>query len=462
MNKIEKKQLLFSSIVFLLMIIMTFWYILQIDKIKYSSPSVVVTFFIIGAITIFNVIRDDKPFSLNKVFWYFNFFFLFLAPLLQYFGGYQPWNYYISESIYFKCNLLIILWMVIYTIINIYIDSKKKLKDNYKEKVLETSKKEIPKLIVYSMIAIAILIALIGFGNMFVREGNAVDIGSDLINSITSKFLRSIPIFCLAIYMLLVKKQKTKRSIFIMLILATLVLISNFPTSISRYWIGASYLGLVLILFKDKMKNRAFDIILIFTLAVVFPFFTLFKNNDLMTVLSNRMVLSIDKMFYNVDFDAYSMFARIIIYTKDFGFEYGHQLLCTLFFFIPRAIWVTKPYPTGMVVATKQDAFFTNLSSPLISEAYIDFGIIGVIIYAIIISYIISKLDNIYWKRKDSNNIGLIDITYPFMLGFMLFLQRGSMQPVVTHAFSFYLFIAMKYTIPKFIKRGKPNEMLNN
>lgn len=462
MNKITKKQLLYSYIVLVLILIMTYWYISQIKIVENLSFGVISTFFCIGIISIINIIKDNKPFSLNKVFWYFNFFFLFLAPLLQYFGGYHPWNYNISDNIYFKCNLLIIMWMLIYMAVNILVDSKKKLKENKKEQVVQTTKNEIIKLFVFSIIAIGILISLIGFNNMFLRESNAVEIGSDLINSIVSKFLRSIPLFSLAIYLLLVKKQKARKSILVLLLFGILVLISNFPTSISRYWIGASYLGLALIYFKDKMKNRVFDIILIITLAVIFPFFTLFKNNDLMTVINSKMVLSIDQMFFNVDFDAYSMFARIVMYTKDFGLEYGHQLLCSLFFFIPRAIWVTKPYPTGVMVATKQGAFYTNLSSPLISEAYVDFGVIGVVIYAIMIAYIISWLDNLYWKKKENSNIGLIEVTYPFMLGFMLFLQRGSMQPVITHAFSFYLFIIMKYLLTKNLKRGKTNEVLNN
>lgn len=461
MIKLSKKQILYSYIIFIIIAIMTYGLISQTNKIENLNIGVIITFLCIGLIVVFNIIRDTKPYSLNKIFWYFNFFFLFLSPLLQYIGGYYPWNFYIENDVYLKCNCLILIWMILYTFGNVILDSKNKVKN--KEKILNISNNEMLKSIIFSFIAFLILVILVGFKNLFLRENNTIDIGSDLINSIVQKFLRSIPVFSLALYIILTKKRKCKKSNIKFAILLILTIILNFPSSISRYWIGAVYLGLILTYFNKKMKNRTFDIIIIVTIAVIFPFFTLFKRNDIVTVFRSNIFLSIEEIYYNVDFDAYSMFARIIMYTKAFGFEYGKQLLCSLFFFIPRAIWINKPFPTGVMVATKQRAFYTNLSSPLISEAYVDFGSIGVCLYAIIISIIISYLDNIYWKREESNSVTLIEIIYPFMLGFILFLQRGAMQPVITHAFSFYLYIILRYLISKKNKKEEKNsEVFNN
>lgn len=460
MIKITKKQILYSLIIFVAIVLITYGFIAQISTIKNHNIGVISTFICIELITIFNIIRDNKAFSLNKVFWYFNFFFLFLAPLIQYLSGYYPWNYIVSDNIYLRCNFLIIMWMIIYTFVNIIIDSKNTV--NVKIKELTISNKELKKGLLISAIAFIFLVLLIGFKSLFLMETNTVDLGNDMFNSIVSKFLRSIPVFSLAIYIIMRQKRKCSNSKIYLILLLILTILLNFPTSISRYWIGAVYLGLLLVYAKNHIKNRTFDIMLLLVIIVVFPLFSLFKRYDLITVLSDNSLFSVESIFNDVDFDAYSMFARIIIYTKNFGFEFGHQLLCTVFFFIPRAIWVTKPYPTGVMVATKQGTFYTNLSSPLISEGYVDFGIIGVIFYAIILAIIVSKLDNVYWKRNTDGKISIIEITYPFMIGFMLFLQRGSMQPVITHAFSFYLYIMAKYYLTKFRKRGNANEMFNN
>ena len=443
MNKISTKNLTYAFVITIIIIMMTYVLISGIDKKNGLDKEIIITFYGIGIISVINILRDSKPFSLNKVFWYFNFFFLFLAPLIQYMGGYYPWDYYIDDGIFKQCNFLIILWMLLYMFINIKIDSKKQVLKE--EKIL-------------SLGAFLILTLLVGVKNLFFRGTNTIDIGSDLTNSIVQKFLRSIPVFSLSIYIILTQKKESKKSKFIFLLLTALVIILNFPTSMSRYWIGTIYLGIAVVLFKEHIKNRTFDIAIIVGLAVIFPAFTLFKRYDIFTVFKDKMLLGMGNVYYNVDFDAYSMFARIIMYTKEYGFEMGKQLSCSLFFFIPRAIWISKPYPTGVMVATRQGANFTNLSSPLISEAYIDFGVLGVIAFSIAISYIISKLDNKYWKKEhDKNSISIIEITYPFMIGFLVFLQRGSLQPVVTHAFSFYLYIILKYIISKFTitKKGK-------
>ena len=460
MNKISKKYLMYSYFVFLLIIIMTYYIISKINLVDGLNNWVIITFLINGGISVINIIRDNKPFSLNKIFWYFNFFFLFLSPLIQYLSGYKPWNFYISDDILLKSNLLISVWIIIYMFVNMIMDSKHEIQ--YKNRYFYVSKNEIKNMILFSIASIVLLIVFIGFGNLFVRQSNYIELGDDLINSLVSKFLRSIPIFGTTIYILMREKNKCKKNRLLLLIFISLTIVANFPSSISRYWIGTVYIGLLLLFLKDKIKNRSFDFLLIFVITVVFPFFTLFKRNDLLTVLNGNIFLPIEQVFNNVDFDAYSMFARIIIYTKTFGFEYGHQLICTLFFFIPRSIWHNKPFPTGVMVATKQNVFYTNLSSPLISEAYVDFGIIGVFVYAIIISYVISFLDNKYWKKKESNSINLLEIIYPFLLGFLLFLLRGSMQPVVTHAFSFFLFIFLKYFLTNKKKRRDNNESTNN
>ena len=138
MIKLSKKQIFYSYIIFVIIIVMTYRFIMQTKKIENLNVGVITTFLIIGAITVFNIIRDSKPFSLNKIFWYFNLFFLFLAPLLQYIGGYYPWDVRIDTELYLYCNFLILIWMIFYTFVNIFLDAKSKI--NIKEKALNISK----------------------------------------------------------------------------------------------------------------------------------------------------------------------------------------------------------------------------------------------------------------------------------------------------------------------------------
>ena len=79
-------------------------------------------------------------------------------------------------------------------------------------------------------------------------------------------------------------------------------------------------------------------------------------------------------IFNNVDFDAYSLFARTIEYVQQASITFGKQLLGTIFFIIPRALWQGKPEHSGVIVSAAQGQEFTNLSCPIMAEGYINFG----------------------------------------------------------------------------------------
>ena len=155
---------------------------------------------------------------------------------------------------------------------------------------------------------------------------------------------------------------------FKIVILLILLLCLNFPVSLSRYWIGSVYIGIGLIAFGKYLGTKTFDIGIIFVFAVIFPIFQLFKWYTLTDLITGTTTMNLIEVYNNADFDAYSLFVRTFEYVGDFGITYGKQLFTTLLFFIPRVIWPTKSIPTGELVATAQNQFFTNLSAPLQAE----------------------------------------------------------------------------------------------
>ena len=86
---------------------------------------------------------------------------------------------------------------------------------------------------------------------------------------------------------------------------------------------------------EKKLKDRPFDFIIIVIFIIVFTVFQLFKWYGL-DILSNEDVIigQLSSIYNNADFDAYSMFARTIIYVKENGFNFGSQLLSIIFFII--------------------------------------------------------------------------------------------------------------------------------
>ena len=214
----------------------------------------------------------------------------------------------------------------------------------------------------------------------------------------------------------------------------------NYRASLSRYWIGTVYIGIALISFGKYLKSKSFDIGIIFVFAVIFPVFQVFKWYTISDLINGTIKINLLKVYNNVDFDAYSLLIRAFEYIETFGITHCKQLLTTVFFFVPRMIWPGKSIPTGELIATAQNQVFTNLSAPLQAEGLINIGYIGIIVYSVILGFLLKKIDITYWK-EENDGTRFIDYVYPFGIGLLIFLLRGSFHPVVVLSFTFFIFL---------------------
>ena len=67
------------------------------------------------------------------------------------------------------------------------------------------------------------------------------------------------------------------------------------------------------------------------------------------------------------------------------------------------------------------------------------FGIIGVIIFAVAIWFIIKYLDTIYWniQKEKTKSVNVITILYPFYLWFFFFIFRGDLMSSFSYIVGF-------------------------
>lgn len=452
--KTTKKWFFYSSFLAIFLFLIFLIYILNIEILDDKDYVVLLTFILIGIKSLKEIIIDQYDYSINKIFWYFIFTFFFIAPLFQYLTSYTPDDYYIEKSLYLKANLIIILWIFVYSLSK-RITVKKKQFNHYNDtkykvsRVLQFKENYLKYLFIINLIVFGIMSIVIGIPNFFIRENNRLGMETSFITDILNNGMRVIPVFS-TIYTYYYLKYTGKKSINLIIFL-TITIILNFPTSITRYWLGVVYLGLFVVIFNKFMKNRKFDILIILALFIVFPFLQIFKWYNLSDFLTGNIeIKNLLTMFNSMDFDAYTMFQRTIEYVDSNQYTFGTQITSSIFFFIPRAIWNSKPYPTGQFIAISQNSLFTNLSCPLIAEVFIDFGILGIVLSGIILSKVISKLDYFYFSKETISGIRCIEYIYPFLLGFVFFMMRGSLQPVVVYMFTFYLPLII--TIKKIFK----------
>ena len=403
-----KKYFVFCSLILFIMAytISTFKNLIAFD------PLVILTFFCIGVLSLINLITSLKyEFSLYKIHGYFFMVFLFLAPLHQYITQSFPWGWNIKEEIIIFGNIIIIIWLLIY-LLTYYLTPSSKSPGQ----LLPQSKKII--IIGFFLTIISTLLTIYHVGsvsNLFARLGSE---GADIPQSfslIISTSTRPFPVIYFSyLYMTLREKNNINqlKGLKVLLILTFLiVLLTNFPTAVSRYHAAAVYMGLILLFFIRKIS---FDILFLMGIVIIFPTLELFRRSTFEDVFSNFKFQFIE--LSTGHFDAYSMLMRTIEFLIIKGPSYGFQLLGALFFFIPRSVWPSKPVGSGAYVGKVLGLDFLNISSPFIAEVLINFGFVFFIVGPFLLAIFNKKVDSKYWDYYQP--LRYINIYFLFLLAF--------------------------------------------
>lgn len=445
----NKKNLLMNYLLGCTMILYFVYLFSQSNSLSVMENST----FLLSFITIlFGIVKAKKDISLYKVYLYFVMFFLIIAPITQVDTGYAPWGETLSKNETIMANIIIILFNVS------FIFAYKLKYNNYKNKFTNSKMMtEIPNTnnlfyILFSISTVSSIIGvlIIGIENLFVR-GEASVTGSPF--SIMIDFLiRSIPAISLSIFLYSRKSKvdNTSNIFFNIMIFGLLIytIVFNWPTSLSRFLVGTVYLGILVSWLPEKFwKNKKFDSLIFLVIVIIFPLFYLFKNYTLIDLIEGDIYWRIGN-FNAVDFDAHLIVGRIIRYTRDNGFQFGSQIRSSILFFVPRDLLDIKGIPSGELVATSQSFYFTNVSAPIMGEAYLDFGIFGVFSYGIILGVLLAKIDAaMEVVSQVKGKIFFVQPLFVFMLGFLIFISRGALQPSFLRFMGFYLFLSTLYLL---------------
>ena len=243
-----------------------------------------------------------------------------------------------------------------------------------------------------------------------------------------------------------------------LIIFLVLLLWFKNPFTEKRNALGPIYLSLMYLfipkVFSNNVKTLSF---LFFIMIVLFPLSSILTHSDatFSQIINNPSILifeakygGIGKTFNTLHYDAFANINATIGYVNVNGLSYGVQLLSALLFFIPRSFWVSKPISTGQLIGEDLiDNYgfnFSNLSNPIVSEGYINFGILGVLFFALVLAITI-----IYFiKWFNSNDILKRIMSFYFAIH-LLFLLRGDF----TNGFSYYVGTLFGViVIPKFLK----------
>ncbi len=374
---------------------------------------------------------QNNPFSMFKIFNIFFLFFFCIAPVLQFKNDVHFFGTLFQESDYIYTSFLLLIVLILFDLIYIISYSNYYKKHKYQNSGNEFfislnnnkfSKSAILLMIILSGVSCFLMLWLNSFNivSLFVRGGDmkdAVDV-SNISSLILSNFVRPIPMIIFISALIFKLRNKL-----IILYLLLCLLFTCPPTGVARYTVAAVYLPVLFQVFPLFRKKNVFVISLVLALLIIFPLLNNFRYYDESTSL--KLSLNFDQ-FLELHFDSYSMFMRVL---KDNIITYGRQLLGVILFWVPRSIWPDKPVGSGYFVAETTGLSFNNISMPFFGEGYINFGIIGVVVFTVFLSLFVAKQDVSYWKNASNTKTqSWKDIKYYIYIGMFMFVLRGDLM----------------------------------
>jgi oligosaccharide repeat unit polymerase len=201
----------------------------------------------------------------------------------------------------------------------------------------------------------------------------------------------------ISLYKMKIEKLKNshKKRKFILLAVIFLIFLNLFvsnPLNAPRLWSGSVFLTSLFILLKwnNSISYRRWAI------GACLSLLLLFSGTDPRRIFSQTLVKGeevtldntlksisegISSLPYDSNFDAFQIVSYTTLYTAEKGYSWGYQTLLPIFFWVPRSLWPGKPIGTSDVVGEFAGFYSINVSSPLWTEGYINFGLIGVILF---------------------------------------------------------------------------------
>nr|WP_244318744.1 hypothetical protein [Streptomyces brevispora] len=228
----------------------------------------------------------------------------------------------------------------------------------------------------------------------------------------------------------LVTSRRARRSPSTVLVWFALLIVNlvvNNPVSNARYWFLTVLVSLLFTAFPaGAAMYRSVLAMGVIGALVLFPYADRFRYDD--SGYRPVQSSSVFEPLATKDYDQTVMFANTISWVGTRGHTYGRQLAGSAFFFVPRSAWSGKPQDTGVRVGQWMGMNMTNLSAPLWTELWVDFGAPGMIGGFAVIGYAAARTDRRHARAVSRDGPGsgsILAIAAPLIAGYTFILLRG-------------------------------------
>lgn len=433
-----KKSSIVDGLIYLFIASLTLLVLVELDFSR-KDPLTIATFLLNGTFFFVNIIYSKQNISLRRLFYIFNFIFLFLAPISQYASGVVLWrgngvSLSYSDNDYLFANCIIFLFCLIFEITYKYKRVKKK--NVLKNKFIR--KQNFKTFLILDLISVIVFGFLLFTHNIFGRE--ALNTGNQNLGTQIINICKGIPLAVLANQIIYWNRDiKYKKFLIFIPVLEIGIIFFPFWGSVSRFLLFGAYLTIISLIYSNSKHKSFYPLLFVIGFGFVFSAFNFFKSNG----FSNISNFSIELINFNhVDYDAYQMLMATIKYVKVNGTCLGINILSTVLSFVPRSIWMGKAAPSGEIIIGSFGSWFTNVSCPWIAEWYFSFGITGTIIGSWLSGYGFKVIDS-YCIDEDHP---LMRGVFAVVTGLSIYILRGALLPAWSYTFAIILaFLFVNY-----------------
>lgn len=417
-----------------------------------SDIGVIMTNFVVVAYSTYRSFFNLRyNYSIYQFFYIFSLFFMGMAPLVQYkqsvetVGGYS-----ISDNTYILTNTILITIFILIDLIYRYRNGRSSSRTQT-IKALATAKDCVRDSALLKLVILALSLISLGYAiyinqydlsGLFYRD---IFIDRVAIEDSTIRILAGI-IRPLSIFTFIFYFQFGKSRAFKMLLLS-LAIVTCFPAALPRFLAGACWIPVALTIFHSLSTKRILGYIYAASLLILFPAFEIFRAMSNYTdreSIVNEFFKRVSEAFSSMSYDSFQSFAFVV---QNNVVTFGNQLLGVLGLFIPRSIWGNKPIGSGFTISNQFNLGFDNISMNFFGEGYINFGIIGVFLFAVALAATMRYLDCRYWSLKNKASPHLFSVIYMIILGIFAYIMRGDMIGSFTSTIAVIISASIVYCI---------------
>lgn len=427
----------------------------------------VVTFYSAGRLAAFAA-REDRR-MLQLTFWIFVYVFLGLTPLLQIASRTFPYAIFYPRAETFRAEVIVVLGLFGYELgyasgFSCHWPAVRKL-----HRLLSSYSVSQPRLMMFSVGAVLVSLAIaFSTGGVAVLLQPREQMITDFRGSVGGEGLANLELFrnlmqlspAVATYIswvCITQRRRLENAVGIgtyamfLLVLSVAVLTCN-PLNGSRYMFATFTVAALFA--KTRWRPRfcgTWVVVLVAGLVWIYPAVGELrgtvgelrgsKSGTLLSGLGSAAVS--ERMTTSYDFDGFRSIIDGVTYVQDNGVAWGRQFVGVLMFWYPREYWPDKPEPTAQMVSRHVGYSFTNISAPLWEDAYVDWGMPGVLIMLFLYGWGSAILDAWREARPTDTSLGAIVIAY--LASYEFFTLRGDLWAAVSYLVPVLLLFALTF-----------------